>query len=42
MNKIDTGNGQSANRFRAANNQWGTSMWGLKGGEDLGGGLSSS
>jgi predicted porin len=41
MNKIDTGNGQSANRFRAANNQWGTSMWGLKGCLDLGGGLKA-
>lgn len=39
-NKIATANG-SASNLQYGGNQWGTSMWGLKGSEDLGGGLSA-
>ncbi|WP_296225059.1 porin [Ralstonia sp. UBA689] len=39
-NKIATTNG-TASRLQYGSNQWGTSMWGLKGSEDLGGGLKA-
>jgi len=39
-NKIATPNGTAGN-LQYGGNQWGTSMWGLKGSEDLGGGLSA-
>ena len=39
-NKIATANGTASN-LQYGGNQWGTSMWGLKGSEDLGGGLSA-
>ncbi|SPB16029.1 exported outer membrane porin [Caballeronia novacaledonica] len=44
MRNVPTGVGAngaatgSAHRFRAESGDWGTSLWGLKGGEDLGGG----
>ncbi|MDO3622647.1 porin [Ralstonia pseudosolanacearum] len=40
-NKIDTGSSQSAGRLQYGSNQWGTSMWGLRASEDLGGGLKA-
>lgn len=39
-NKIATPNGTAGN-LQYGGNQWGTSIWGLKGSEDLGGGLSA-
>lgn len=41
MNHIDTGNGQTGSLLRYGSNQWGTSLWGLRAREDLGGGLSA-
>lgn len=47
MTGVPTGvgaNGQatgSSHRFRAESGDWGTSLWGLKGREDLGGGLAA-
>ncbi|SAK59746.1 exported outer membrane porin [Caballeronia catudaia] len=38
MNGVPSGNGGSTNRFRAESGDWGTSLWGIKGAEDLGGG----
>lgn len=35
---VTNGNGQSANRWRGESGDWGTSMLGFKGAEDLGGG----
>ncbi|SAK96519.1 exported outer membrane porin [Caballeronia pedi] len=37
MNGVPAGSGTS-HRFRAESGDWGTSLWGLKGAEDLGGG----
>ncbi len=37
-NGVTTG---SANRFRAESGDWGTSLWGMKGVEDLGGGYKA-
>ncbi|SAK52413.1 porin protein [Caballeronia hypogeia] len=39
LNHIANGAGGSATRWSAEGGDWGTSMWGLKGNEDLGGGL---
>ncbi|OLL28549.1 porin [Burkholderia sp. SRS-W-2-2016] len=41
MNHINDGAGGSASRWRAQGGDWGTSMLGLKGSEDLGGGLAA-
>jgi len=41
MNHIDNGTGASSSRWRAEGGDWGTSMLGLKGAEDLGGGLKA-
>jgi len=38
MSGIPNGNGGSTSRWRAESGDWGTSLWGLKGAEDLGGG----
>ena len=38
VNKIQNANGGTDSLTRAANNQWGTSMFGISGSEDLGGG----
>jgi len=39
QSNVQTANGASGSLWRGADNQWGTSMFGLKGSEDLGGGL---
>lgn len=39
VNHVATPTGQTNDLFRFGSNQWGISMWGLKGDEDLGGGL---
>nr|WP_324250960.1 porin [Paraburkholderia saeva] len=39
VNHVAAANGQSNDALRFGSNQWGISMWGLKGDEDLGGGL---
>jgi predicted porin len=41
LNHIANGTGGSDSRWSAEGGDWGTSMWGLKGNEDLGGGLSA-
>ncbi len=41
LNHIANGTGGSASRWSAEGGDWGTSMWGLKGNEDLGAGLSA-
>jgi predicted porin len=41
LNHIDNGEGGSSSRWRAEGGNWGTSMLGLKGSEDLGGGLNA-
>jgi len=41
LNHIANGNGGSASRWRAQGGDWGTSMLGLKGIEDLGGGTAA-
>ncbi|MDO9352103.1 MAG: porin, partial [Solirubrobacteraceae bacterium] len=41
IDKIDDGRGGTYSAKRAADNQWGTSMLGFKGQEDLGGGLKA-
>lgn len=41
QNNVDLGNGKSGSLLRAADNQWGTSMLGLRGVEDLGDGLQA-
>jgi predicted porin len=41
LNHIATPQGGSASRWSAEGGDWGTSMWGLKGTEDLGGGTSA-
>jgi len=41
LNHIANGNGGSSSRWSAEGGDWGTSMFGLKGTEDLGGGLSA-
>jgi predicted porin len=38
MSGLANGNGGSTSRWRAESGDWGTSLWGLKGTEDLGGG----
>jgi predicted porin len=38
MSGVPGANGGSTHRFRAESGDWGTSLWGLKGVEDLGGG----
>jgi predicted porin len=38
MNGVPSGNGGTTHRFRAESGDWGTSLWGMKGVEDLGGG----
>lgn len=38
MNGLPSANGGSASRWRAESGNWGTSLWGLKGSEDIGGG----
>lgn len=38
MNGIGNGNGGTTSRWRAESGDWGTSLWGLKGTEDIGGG----
>ena len=40
MNRVDEGPGRSASHLRQAG-QWGATWWGLRGSEDLGGGLSA-
>ncbi|WP_284504562.1 MULTISPECIES: porin [unclassified Caballeronia] len=41
LNHIANGTGGTSARWSAEGGDWGTSMWGLKGNEDLGGGLTS-
>ncbi|CAB3787780.1 hypothetical protein LMG28614_02569 [Paraburkholderia ultramafica] len=41
LNHINDGAGGSASRWSAEGGDWGTSMLGLKGNEDLGGGLNA-
>jgi len=41
MNGIPSTTGGGSSRVRAESGDWGTSLWGLKGVEDLGGGLSA-
>lgn len=41
IDKIADNNGKTNSMTRAANNQWGTSMFGIKGAEDLGGGTKA-
>ncbi|PXW14965.1 porin [Paraburkholderia caballeronis] len=41
LNHIANGNGGSSSRWSAEGGDWGTSMLGLRGAEDLGGGLSA-
>ncbi|AGK49406.1 MULTISPECIES: porin [Burkholderia] len=38
MNGLPSANGGSTSRWRAESGNWGTSLWGLKGSEDIGGG----
>ena len=38
LSGISNGNGGTASRWRAESGDWGTSLWGLKGSEDIGGG----
>ncbi|WP_250439396.1 porin [Caballeronia sp. AZ1_KS37] len=38
MSGVPDGAGGSTHRFRAESGDWGTSLWGIKGAEDLGGG----
>ncbi|MFM0647310.1 porin [Paraburkholderia bryophila] len=38
MSGLSNGNGGSTNRFKAESGDWGTSLWGMKGVEDIGGG----
>ncbi|WP_323123079.1 porin [Burkholderia alba] len=38
MSGLPSANGGSASRWRAESGNWGTSLWGLKGSEDIGGG----
>jgi predicted porin len=42
LNHINNGSGGSSSRWSAEGGDWGISMLGLKGNEDLGGGLRSS
>jgi predicted porin len=41
LNHVATPQGGSASRWSAEGGDWGTSMWGIKGTEDLGGGTSA-
>jgi predicted porin len=41
QSNVQKTDGSSGSLWRGANNQWGTSMFGLKGAEDLGGGLKA-
>ena len=41
MSGLSNGNGTSTSRWRAESGDWGTSLWGLKGAEDLGGGTKA-
>ncbi|RKP44966.1 porin [Trinickia fusca] len=41
MSGLNNGNGGSTSRWRAESGDWGTSLWGLKGSEDLGGGTKA-
>ena len=41
MNHIDNGAGGNSSRWRGEGGDWGTSMLGLKGTEELGGGLKA-
>ncbi|KUZ79553.1 porin [Burkholderia ubonensis] len=38
INGIGNGNGGTTSRWRAESGDWGTSLWGIKGSEDIGGG----
>jgi predicted porin len=41
MNGLTNGSGGSVSRFRAESGNWGTSLWGIKGSENLGGGTQA-
>lgn len=41
MSGLPNGSGGSTSRWRAESGDWGTSLWGLKGAEDLGGGTKA-
>jgi predicted porin len=41
MSGLQNGSGGSTSRWRAESGDWGTSLWGLKGAEDLGGGTKA-
>jgi predicted porin len=41
LNNMQTGNGGTANRWRAESSDWGASYWGMQGKEDIGGGWNT-